>query len=162
MMSRQLPFGGSSLVATSSFKLKVQRAFHSLATLKYSASNKSISHSNSCLYQIHFQQNLYREKNAPLFPVFLPVNCCSFPAVALPSFCPMYTCNLYTCSSQIFVGAFCNIDRNDLITQNSSPILISNKLKRILTKIQNLKSGIPIFYGLPPNCCSVLSPYLDL
>ena len=86
MMSRQLPFGGSSLVATSSFKLKVQRACHSLATLKYSASNKSISHSNSYLYQIYFQQNLYREKNAPLFPVFLPVNCCSFPAVALPSF----------------------------------------------------------------------------
>ena len=86
MMSRQLPFGGSSHVATSSFKLKVQRAFHSLATLTYSASNKSISLINSYLYQIHFQQNLYREKNAPVFPVFLHVNCCSFPAVALPSF----------------------------------------------------------------------------
>ena len=146
MMSRQLPFGGSSLVATSSFKLKVQRAFHSLATLKYSASNKSISHSNSYLYQIHFPQNLYREKNAPLFPVFLPVNCCSFPAVALPSFLP------------IFLGAFCNIDRNDLIKQNSSPILIANKPKRILTKIQNLKLEIPIFYGLPPISSSVLSP----
>ena len=69
MMSRQLPLGGSSLVATSALKLYVQRAFHSLATLKSSASNKSISNSNSYMYSIHFSQNLYREKNASLFLV---------------------------------------------------------------------------------------------
>ena len=69
MMSRQLPLGGSSLVATSALKLNVQRAFHSLVTLKFSASNKSISNSNSYMYSIHFSQNLYKENNASLFPV---------------------------------------------------------------------------------------------
>ena len=69
MMSRQLPLGGSYLVATSALKLNVQRAFHSLAALKSSTSNKSNSNSNSYMYSIHFSQNLYREKNASLFYV---------------------------------------------------------------------------------------------
>ena len=49
-MSRQLPFGGGSLVATSSFTLKVPGVFPSLATLTSSASHKSISHNNSYMY----------------------------------------------------------------------------------------------------------------
>ena len=91
MMSRQLPLGGISLVATSALfflqywlshdislcrelvsiclKFNEHRAFHSLSTLRSSASNKSISHSNSYVYSIHFSQNLYRENNASLFPV---------------------------------------------------------------------------------------------
>ena len=91
MMSRQLPLGGIALVETSALfflqywlshdislchelvsiclKFNEQRAFHSLSTLKSSASNKSISHSNSYMYSIHFSHNLYREKNASLFSV---------------------------------------------------------------------------------------------
>ena len=41
-------------VATTSFKLKVQRVFPSLATLTSSASHKSISQNNSYMYSIHF------------------------------------------------------------------------------------------------------------
>ena len=42
-------------------------AFHSLSILKFSASMKSIPHSNSNIYSIYFSKNLYREKNAPPF-----------------------------------------------------------------------------------------------
>ena len=53
-MSRQLPLGESSLVATSALKLNAHRSSHSLATLNFSASHKSISNSNSYMYSIHF------------------------------------------------------------------------------------------------------------
>ena len=91
MMSRQLPLGGISLVATSALfflqywlshdislcrelvsiclKFNEHRAYHSLSTFRFSTSNKSISHSNSYMYSIQFSQNLYRGKNASLFPV---------------------------------------------------------------------------------------------
>ena len=138
MMSRQLLFRGISLVATSALKLLLQRAFHHLATLKFSASKKSILH----------RRNLNMVRNASLF--------------SLNPSCELLKLSR-SCSSLLFfafffVGVFCNIDRNDLIKQNSSPILIANKSKRLLTKIQNLKLKIPIFYGLPPISCSVLSP----
>ena len=91
MMSRQLPHGGISLVATSALfflqywlshdislcrelvsiclKFNEHRAYHSLSTFRSSASNKAISHSNLYMYSIHFSQNLYRGRNASLFPV---------------------------------------------------------------------------------------------
>ena len=91
MMSRQLPLGGISLVVTSALfffqywlshdislcrelvsiclKFNEHRAYHSLSTFRSSASNKAISHSNSYMYSIHFLQNLYRGRNASLFPI---------------------------------------------------------------------------------------------
>ena len=50
-------------------KFNEQTAFHSLSIRKFSASIKSFPHSNSNIYSIQFSQNLYREKNAPLFQI---------------------------------------------------------------------------------------------
>ena len=50
-------------------KFNEQTAFHSLSIRKFSASLKSIPNSNSNIYSIQFSQNLYREKNAPLFQI---------------------------------------------------------------------------------------------
>ena len=134
MMSLQLLLRGISLVATSALKLILQRAFHYLATLKFSASKKSILH----------KRNLNMVRNASLFSLN--------PSCELLKLSRSCSSLLF---SHFFVGVFCNIDRNDLIKQNSSLILIANKSKRLLTKIQNLKLKIPIFYGLPPISCSV-------
>ena len=142
MMSRQLPFGGSSLVATSSFKLKVQRAFHSLAIQHQINQFHTAIH--TCTKFTFYR--IYIGKRMLPFFLYSSLICFSFQQLLFPLF------------FAIFVGAFCNIDKIDLIKQNSSPILIVSKPKRILTKIQNLKLEIPIFYGLPPISCSVLSP----
>ena len=144
-MSRQLPFGGSSFVATSSFKLKVQGVFPSLATLTSSAPHKSISHNNSYMNSIHFSENANREKNASLFS-------------CIPS-CKLLKLSI-SCSSHFSFHVCKSILQycQKWLKQKVNPILIANKSKRLLIKIQKLKLGIQISYGLPPINCSVLSP----
>ena len=127
MMLRQLPLGGISLVATSALfflqywlshdislcrelvsiclKFNEHRAYHSLSTFRSSASNKTISHSNSYMYSIHFSQNLYRGRNASLFPVT--------PSCELHGVVPELSLLSFP---RIFAQALCNIYGKDLIT----------------------------------------------
>ena len=48
-----------------------QTAFHFRLISQFSSSNQPFPDSNSNIYSIQFSQNLYREKNAPLFQIAL-------------------------------------------------------------------------------------------